>query len=152
MRDPACVFAFARTVARRLRYRAIHRATAMRRRVAEVGLAAAEDLAVRDGDDRPALRVGGEWVEVDWLVERIGEVLGDLGPLNEPIVRGYYAGSSCRELGARYGLPPAGVKARIYRGRARIRSGFTERVRNAHRTGPSGRSRRSNCTDSEGDE
>jgi RNA polymerase sigma factor (sigma-70 family) len=143
LRDRGRAVAFARTVARRLRFRALLRAARRAQHQAAVTELPNPDLAELPppGADPRAFRVGDRWVEFDWLVEHLDEVLDGLGPINEPIVRGFYRGATCRELGARYGLPAAGIKARIHRSRQRIRQSFVERARCAPRKGFAGRSR-----------
>lgn len=143
LRDAGRATAFARTIARRLRYQAVHRnlrARAFRSLDREVSCR--EALAVREPgeDDGRAFRVGGEWVDAAWFSEQLDDVLLDLGSVNRAIVRAYYEGSSCRELGARYGIAPAGVKARLHRCRIRIRESFVARFA-ACRTACAGRSR-----------
>lgn len=154
LRDPSCATAFARTVARRLRYQATRNAARARSvdGVDPASVAGVAPVTERWRRHGRAFFVGGRWIEVEWLAEQLDDVLSGLGPVNEPIVRGYYEGASCRELGERYGLPAAGVKARLHRSRRRIRESFAERAQSAKPTGPSGMSRRPMSNDCGGDE
>lgn len=145
LRDPGCAVSFARTIARRLRFQAVHRNVRCRvfRSLDQdprlLGALAVADPGAADGR---AFRVGREWADAGWLVDQLDDVLRRLGPINGGIVRGYYEGSTCRELGALYGLPPAGVKARLHRSRSRIRETFAARVDRALCGAAAGRSRR----------
>ena len=120
-------FAFVRTVSRRLRHRAVTRSASGESRhrfeaVSELGLVAADRV-------RDAVCIDGAWIPTQRALEELDAVLGALRPLNATLLRGYYAGRSCDELGREFALPPACVKARLYRSRRRIRRWFEGRVR-----------------------
>ncbi len=120
LRDPRCAEAFARTVVKRLRARALRRMA----RYAPRGLetCAESELARRDrstgaGSFQVAEREVGSDLLLDWLDRSVRQLTRD----NADLLLDFYAGRSCRELAARMGLDSRAVKSRLHRGRRRLR-------------------------------
>lgn len=122
--DRDCLPGFVRTIARRVRYRAMLHA----KRDAEVLHMRAMLLCGLDRHERRALRVAARWVDREVLLGWLEDAMRRLAPLNAKLLREYYAGASCRELAARYRLAPETVKVRLHRSRERIRSKLEQRA------------------------
>lgn len=122
--DRDCLPGFVRTIARRVRYRAIAQA----RKDVEVLQMRALLLVGTDRHERRTLRVGARWIDCEVLLGWLDEAMDGLAPLNATLIREYYAGASCRELATRYRLAPETVKVRLHRSRERIRIKLEQRA------------------------
>jgi len=125
--------AFVRTVSRRRRCRAVERHL----RVCFDSLDAAAGPNERAAAElEPRLtHIAERAVPTDWCLAELPGVLQRLDPLNACIIRSYYEGFSCVELGERYGLSEQNVKVRLHRSRQRIRREFEVRAARAHGDG-----------------
>lgn len=126
LRDPNRLGAFVRTVARRLRARAVRSSS----RNPEEWLAGDETAIwpeARPGTVRQ-VRIGRRLVPEDWLLDRLQACLGQLAPTNRRLLVGFYEGFSCSELSDRFGLSEAAVKVRLHRGRACLRQQLESQV------------------------
>ena len=129
LRVPARLGAFVRTVARRLRARAVRSSL----RHPEEWLAGDETAVFQESNagDSPHVRVGRDLVPQDWLMDRLQACLEQLGSTNRRLLIGFYEGFSCSELSDRYGLSEAAVKVRLHRGRSVLRQKLEALVRAA---------------------
>ena len=118
--------AYVRTIARRVRRRAI---------ISQLGTRAVsidhprvfEELV--DAPHHGFLKVAGEWIPKLRLLGDLDCVLAAIEPLNRVILHGYYEGFSCAELSDRYALPVEAIKGRLYRIRHHIRAELTRSTR-----------------------
>ncbi len=131
LRDAERFHVYVRTVARRIRYQLLRRERARPVLSLDAELQLSVLLEAREPSREPVFTIAGEPVDRAWLVGRLRSVLARFSTLNRRLLRGYYAGASARELAERHDLTVARVKARLHRGRRRVRQEFTERVRRA---------------------
>lgn len=124
LHDQRCLPSFVRTVARRVRFKALRRE---RSRCEAASEPCGSDVAAR-AHDVVKLRVCARWVERDHLLPWLDDALDRLPPLNSVLLREYYGGSSCRDLAVRYRLTPDTVKVRLHRSRERVRATLERRV------------------------
>lgn len=124
MRRPERFEALVRTVARRLRARAVRRS------------ARSLDRSCVGRSDEPCLYVAGQWVPRRVLRDALDEVLPVAGTLTARLLLGFYEGFTCSELALRYGLTESNVKVRLHRGRRRLQKEFERRLRTGARHNP----------------
>jgi RNA polymerase sigma factor (sigma-70 family) len=127
VRDRERFPAFVRTIARR------KRADGMREHHARLVLSLDTTVELRDQLTVPAgeedlYPVGGTWVEKAALLAELPAALSRLTELNQRILRGFYAGSTCAELAQRFGLPRHCIKVRLHRSRRAVREILTRHV------------------------
>lgn len=128
LRDPERVDAFARTIARRQRWRALRK----RLRVPIESIDDDPDLAellVAPEQDGGSVAVAGRWIDKPWLLEQLDGALAELTALNGRLLLSYYEGFNCAELAQRYSLSEDAVKLRLHRSRRRVRRHIESRVR-----------------------
>ena len=121
LRDRKCLDAYVRTIVHRLRGRALRRARRRERVLFD-------DAAFAD-PPRPlcGLRAGSPSLgDDDVVIDSLDVVLGGV---TASLVRDFYGGATCRELAERHGLSDGAVRARIHRGRRRLRTAFQSRAR-----------------------
>jgi RNA polymerase sigma factor (sigma-70 family) len=124
LQEPRCLPAFVRTIARRVRFKALQREHAR----CEAGADANAHEVPARRSDAVKLRVRARWVEREVLLPWLDDALARLAPLNSRLLREFYSGSSCRDLAARYRLTPDTVKVRLYRSREHVRETLERRV------------------------
>lgn len=129
VRDHTRFPAMVRTIARRLRCRALCRAL---RRLPPLADEWQRPLPFRrwTGDD-VMLTVAGRPVSRRRLLAMLDLMLERVGSLNRALLLGFYEGFSCVELGDRFELTVESVKVRLHRGRRRLRRAFEEHIRAA---------------------
>lgn len=131
LREPRAAPGFARTIARRLRYHLLLREGRVRQRTSRLEAARAVlEPAVPQASDlaQKAFPVRGRWLDFEWLSEQLDDVLAELGPVNERILRAHSEGLTCREIAVDHGLGAVGVKARLHRSRKRAERTYLERA------------------------
>lgn len=123
---PPRLGAAVRTIAARLRSRALRLAW-QRRQVHEHAAIAAVD------DDRgePHLRVGGRSVPMHLLQPCLHRALARLQPIDRQLLAGFQEGFCCAELGERTRRSEVCVKTRLHRARRRLRRDIEACVRAA---------------------
>ena len=132
MRKQGAFPALVRTIARRMRARALRCQARSRQSAAD-----AEDvgpLAVVDAlfvEQQPLFLVAGRYVPRDWLLTSLSAALPMVCPTNRCLLLGYYEGFSCCELGERVGMDPVLVKVRLHRTRGALRKTIERMVRAA---------------------
>lgn len=115
---------YARTVAKRLRARA-----RIGGRFDQLDVGLAEDPT--DAYAQDTLYVEGcEW-DKGAVLAVLEQSFDRVGRLNACLIRGFYDGFSCRELGERFGLDDQAVKARLHRTRRRLRAFVMQRLSQA---------------------
>ena len=119
MRRPERFASLARTVARRVRYRALAASRFELERRAD-GYDMEQILDPASIEVSKYFRVGGEWICSETAYRTLRELLAGDGEQGK-ILRSFYEGANCREIGARFGLSLPAVKVRLFRGRKRIR-------------------------------
>jgi len=129
LREPHRLGAFVRTVARRLRARAVRSSL----RNPEEWLAGDETAVWPEAQPGKArqLRIGHRLVPEDWLLDCLQVCLRRLGSTNRRLLASFYEGFSCSELSDRFGLSEAAVKVRLHRGRASLRQMLEDKIRMA---------------------
>lgn len=145
LREPRAAPGFARTIARRLRHQMLSREGRLlqRRRRLDAARAVYEQRPEPASDlSRKAYAAKGRWLDHDWLVEQLDEVLAGLGPVNAQLLRAHSEGLTCREIAAATELGAVGVKARLHRSRKRVERTYLERAVCADRDQAPGWSRR----------
>ena len=131
LRDPQCTTAFVRTIVKRLRYHALHRHFHGNDRNVPMDPTVLDRMAHDEQDAAPTYRVGNRLVEAEWLKRELDLALARLDATARDLLNAYYAGSSCREIGGRYGLSEGCVKQRLFRARSRVREAIESRARGA---------------------
>lgn len=133
LREPGRIEAFARTVARRQRWRGLRRHLSLAvESIEDPDLA---ELLIAPANDDGCLAVAGRWVARSWLLEQLGAALAELTALNGQLLLGYYEGFNCAELAQRYRLSEDAVKLRLHRSRRRVRRHIESRARREQRDG-----------------
>lgn len=124
LREPRCLWSAARTIARRVRGRAL----ANLQREHEAQLAA----AVRDDDaGERCYRIGGRLVSLRHLRPGVERALHRLPAEDRRLLLDFHAGFCCAELAARCDRSEAAVKTRIHRARRRLQREIEAFVRAA---------------------
>lgn len=133
LRKPCAFRALVRTIARRMRARALRYQARTAPAVADASdagpLAVAEAMLAQD--QQPLFLVAGRYVPRDWLLASLTIALPKVGPTNRCLLLGYYEGFSCGELGERIGMDPILVKVRLHRTRGALRKTIERMVRAA---------------------
>ena len=75
------------------------------------------------------IKVDGHWVERSWLVARLPEALDQLKVSTRHLFAERLAGHPLRSLASVHRVSEAAIKTRLHRGRRRLRSILTERIR-----------------------
>lgn len=130
VRDAERLEAFARTIVKRLRYHAVRRHLRARFLSLDADEGHAESVVDRPSEER-SLCVAGSPVDADWLLVELPTALARLGDTNRALLQSFYSGSSCREIGGRYGLTEGCVKQRLFRARSLVRADLEARARGA---------------------
>jgi DNA-directed RNA polymerase specialized sigma24 family protein len=128
VRDRACFPAMVRTISRRVRWQALERLRGERALTYECELAAQH---VPEPSLGAAVRIRGEVVPMDWMLEQLDSALECVGRLNRQLLLLFYEGYGCCELAHRFGLREDTVKMRLFRSRLRLREEFEVRARAA---------------------
>ncbi len=128
LRDPDCFAAYVRTIARRLRARALRPRSRPRALSLEADDKQLEKVYARECTV-DVLRIGSCLIERAWLIDQVADLVDRLPPTSRELVRAYYDGFSCAELSVRTGLPEHSVRTRIHRGRNLVRTELLDRVR-----------------------
>ncbi|HZN39119.1 MAG TPA: hypothetical protein VFD82_09975 [Planctomycetota bacterium] len=123
--DPLRFWAAVRTIARRIRYRALEHA--QRRVEAQV---AAERRSHECGDDREYW-IAGRRVPLRWVRPCLRRALQQLPALDRQLLLSFHEGFCCAELAARSRRSLECVKARIHRARRRVQREIEASVREA---------------------
>jgi DNA-directed RNA polymerase specialized sigma24 family protein len=121
LNDQGRLGAAVRTITRRHRTRSL---VAEKRRgwLRYVDFGAACDAEPRTPQpDGEQLCVGGRYVSLAWVKQRLARVLARLSPLDQRLLLGFYEGFCCAELATRFGRSEDCVKTRIHRARRRVR-------------------------------
>lgn len=132
LRKPCAFRALVRTIARRMRARAL-RCQARSASVAassDAGPLAVAEAMLAEGQ-QPLFLVAGRLVPRDWLLASLTIALPKVAPTNRCLLLGYYEGFSCCELGERIGMDPILVKVRLHRTRGALRKTIERMVRAA---------------------
>ncbi len=119
LRDASKFPAYVRTVARRVRQRALRQHAKEATRSLDSGSEWGHDIATNQDD--VCVLVGDVWADKQELLGLLDVTLQGLSPLNKGLLRSYYEGFSCSELAVRYGLSPVSVRVRLHRSRKRIK-------------------------------
>lgn len=125
LQDPRCLWAAVRTIARRLRVRAL--SDLQRELEAAQACAALRD---DDGADR-CFRIAGRRLSMRQLLPCIQRALRRLRPEDQRLLLDFHAGFCCAELAARSGHSESAVKTRIHRARRRVQREIEACVRAA---------------------
>ena len=124
LQDERCMPGFVRTIARRLRFKALRR---------EHGRCDADSEpsvheVVECAHDPVKLRVCSRWIARDQLLPWLDDALARLPALNSRLLREFYGGCSCRDLAVRHRLTMETVKVRLHRSRERVRANIERRA------------------------
>ncbi|MBX3465022.1 MAG: sigma-70 family RNA polymerase sigma factor [Planctomycetes bacterium] len=125
LREPRCLWGAVRTIARRLRSRAL--VDTLREQRARESIAAVRDRA----EDESAHWVAGHRVPLHRLLPCVERALARLGPTDRRLLLDFHAGFCCTELSLRSALSESAVKTRIHRARRRVRREIEACVRAA---------------------
>ena len=117
-RDPRSFSAFVRTISRRTRSRALK---LVRREDSCVGEGEVGEWPAPEPAGAADFMVAGRWVPRQWLLARLEATLCALSPTNRLLLRSFYEGFSCSELGERFGISVDAVKVRLHRSRGVLR-------------------------------
>ncbi len=129
LRDPERLTAFVRTIVQRVRYHALRRHYRARAMQLDVDPQLIDQMQFGERAEERSYRVGGELVDSAWLLRELDAAVARLDETNRGLLRSFYAGSTCREIGGRYGLSEGCVKQRLFRARARVRLDLESRAR-----------------------
>lgn len=124
LHDRRCLPGFVRTIARRLRFKALRRE---RNRCDADRNPNPHELPDRAGE-QVRLRVCSRWIARDQLLPWLDEALAHLPALNSRLLREFYDGSSCHDLAVRHRLTMDTVKVRLHRSRERLRATLERRA------------------------
>jgi RNA polymerase sigma factor (sigma-70 family) len=125
LRDPLRLEAFARTVARRRRAKAIGQ---KQRKPLHESLSVCEEPIDRTPQDA-VVCIEGIALDRNWVLDRLAALLQTLEPSSRALLSDFYGGASHAELSARFSIPASSVKKRLYRSRRKLRALFLAHVR-----------------------
>ncbi len=132
----ATVGAAMRTIARRVRCRALLGERRRRAAHAEAGgtkpgAGDARPGAARPeaGGDEPRLQVAGVRVPLSWLTPHLQRALATLRPRDRQLLLSFHEGFCCAELALRFDSTEQRIRMRIHRARRRVREVLEDRVR-----------------------
>ncbi len=124
--DPARFWAAVRTIARRIRCRAL--GNVERRLEAQQ---AGTEQRVEERDDDREYWISGRRVSLQWVRPCLQRALERLPLLDRHLLLGFHEGFCCAELSIRFRRSPACVKTRIHRARRAVQKEIEASVRAA---------------------
>ncbi|HEX6813283.1 MAG TPA: sigma factor-like helix-turn-helix DNA-binding protein [Planctomycetota bacterium] len=124
--DPLRMWAAVRTIARRIRHRAI--GYAHRRNEAQVAVA---ERRRHESNDEREYWIAGRRVPMHWVRPCLRRALSQLPSIDRELLLGLYEGFCCAELAVRCRRSIECVKTRIHRARRRVQKEIEESVREA---------------------
>lgn len=130
VRDPTRFGAAVRTIARRVRKRALGRVSRDRRLQHELALRG-EPVEVQERGIEGCYSIAGRRVPAEGVLPYVRRAVARLRPTDRQLLFDFHAGFCCAELSARAGRSETCVKTRLHRARHRIKIEVEDCVRAA---------------------